>query len=384
MKYLAERRGLALLLALTLLLTALAGCGGQEADTASDQPSQQQTEGQETDPAAESGKPEGEPASVPPEATDEPTPEPDPEPDSLTLALEQYRSIAGQADTYDYGSDDPTGAYRYALVRMAQEDTVPALLLEQDTAFGISLVLVFQYDVGSGAVLQADGSLSEGVASAGGYRGSLSAAGDGNGLLSAEFSSGTGAASTYRVTLDGTMLQSEAVWEGTLGDGTDTTDTEIGYLEIDWHEIGDPSGLDSWTPPAAVPSQPDTGEPEPSEAAVPTDGDRIVFQGTLGAYSYSEVLALQGQADPNPGSDMGETYYLIVLDTPQTMNLRSGDGLSSRNGEVHLVNVSYVEGIGQYAGQHLTWSIDPSQTYWPSDTSLPLGEPSTDDVHILT
>lgn len=80
---------------------------------------------------------------------------------------------------------------------------------------------------------------------------------------------------------------------------------------------------------------------------------------------------------------MGETYYLIVLDEPQTMDLRSGDGLGSRGGEVHLVDVSYAEAIAQYAGQHLTFSIDPGRTYWPSDASLPLGEPRTEDVHIL-
>lgn len=64
---------------------------------------------------------------------------------------------------------------------------------------------------------------------------------------------------------------------------------------------------------------------------------------------------------------MGETYDLIVLDEPQTMSLRRGDGSGNREGEVHLVDVSYAEGIAQYAGQHLTFSIDPNQTYWPSD-----------------
>lgn len=118
--------------------------------------------------------------------------------------------------------------------------------------------------------------------------------------------------------------------------------------------------------------------------ALPTDGNRIVFRGTLGAYSYQEVLTLQGQADPNPGSDMGETYYLIVLDAPQNMSLRGSDPTAGlRGGEVHLINVSYVKGIAQYAGQHLTCSVDPNKTYWPSDTSLPLGEPSTDDLHVL-
>lgn len=119
-------------------------------------------------------------------------------------------------------------------------------------------------------------------------------------------------------------------------------------------------------------------------AQLPTDGDRIVFRGTLGAYSYSEVLALQGQADPNPGSDMGETYYLIVLDAPQKMGLRGSDPTAGlREGEVHLVDATYAKGMAQYVGQTLVFSIDPNKTYWPSDTSLPLGEPGTEDIHVL-
>lgn len=306
--------------------------------------------------------------------------------DPVELALEQYRTIVGQADTYDYYSvDEPTGAYRYALVPMTLDADAPALLLEQDTAFGISSILVFQYDTDSDSVLQAADTLSEGVGSAGGYRGSLSAAGDGNGLLSTEFSSGTGMGSTSRTTLDGDRLRSEVIWEGNIFDDTDTAVDEIGFLDIDWHDIGDTAALDSWTPGSA-PVEPAPGEPEDAqdtEPAQPTDGDRIVFTGTLGAYSYSDVLALQEIPDPNPGSDQGETYWLIVLDTPQGMTLRSGDGSGSYEGEVSLIDVTGADGLEQYIGQSLTVSIDADNTWWPSDTSLPMGQPHTSDVNVL-
>ncbi len=304
----------------------------------------------------------------------------------VELALEQYRAIISQADTYDYDSvDEPTGAYRYALVPMTPDADAPALLLEQDTAFGISSILVFQYDTDSDSVLQAADTLSEGVGGVGGYRGSLSAAGDGNGLLSTEFSSGTGMGSTSRTTLDGDRLRSEVIWEGNIFDDTDTAADEIGFLDIDWHDIGDTAALDSWTPGSA-PVEPAPTEPEDAqdtEPAQPTDGDRIVFTGTLGAYSYSDVLALQEISDPNPGSDQGETYWLIVLDTPQGMTLRSGDGSGSHEGEVSLIDVTGADGLEQYIGQSLTVSIDADDTWWPSDTSLPIGQPHTSDVHVL-
>ena len=302
----------------------------------------------------------------------------------VELALEQYRAIVSQADTYDYDSaDEPTGAYRYALVPMTPGAEAPALLLEQDTAFGISSILVFQYDTDSDSVLQAADTLSEGVGGAGGYRGSLSAAGDGNGLLSTEFSSGTGMGSTSRTTLDGDRLRSEVIWEGNIFDDTDMAADEIGFLDIDWHDIGDTAALDSWTPGAA-PAEPAPTEPEDAqdtEPAQPTDGDRIVFTGTLGAYSYSDVLALQEIPDPNPGSDQGETYWLIVLDTPQGMTLRSGDGSGSYEGEVSLIDVTGADGLEQYIGQSLT--VDADDTWWPSDTSLPMGQPRTSDVNVL-
>lgn len=358
-KTLAARLGLPLLLALSLLLALLAGCGGQAPDSSADQPGQQTEE----------------PASPSPE----PTPTPEPEPDPVELALEQYRTIVGQADTYDYGSiDDPTGEYKYALVRIAPEDTVPALLLEQGTTFGVYHVLVFQYDVDGKTVLQAADTLMEGEATMGGFRGSLALMGDGNGIRALELSSGSGDMTISRVTLDGSALVQETAWEGRFDQMPDEMNS---FVQIEWHDVLDASALGSWTPDAPQPA-PAPAEPTEEPAVPVTDGDRIVFTGTLGAYSYSEVLALQGLDDPNPGSDQGETYWLIVLDAPQNMTLRSYGG-NGYEGQVSIVNVTGAGGLEQYDGQRLTVSIDANSTWWPSDTSLPVGQPSTDDIHIL-
>ena len=123
---------------------------------------------------------------------------------------------------------------------------------------------------------------------------------------------------------------------------------------------------------------------EPEEGTFPTDGDRTVLAGTVGWYTYSEVLALQGQNDPNaPYSDTSQTFLLILLDSPQAVTARSGDGISSYEREAAMIDITQAAGLEQYDGQHIVFSIDPDETWWPSDTSLPLGEPSTDNVHVL-
>ena len=48
-----------------------------------------------------------------------------------------------------------------------------------------------------------------------------------------------------------------------------------------------------------------------------------------------------------------------------------------------MIDITQAAGLEQYDGQHIVFSIDPDETWWPSDTSLPLGEPSTDNVHVL-
>lgn len=383
---LAGRCGLSALLVLLLLLSVLAGCSKQTETEAG--------EGKQTEKAVntsagvvdETETTAGMETEIRMETeleTELETETEPPKPDPLAAALEQYRMIVSQAAAYDYGAiAEPTGVYRYALVPMRAGEEIPALLLEQETTFGISYICVFQYDADKKTILQAADPIQEGVAGGGGYRGGLSAAGDGNGLLSTEFSSGSGEGSTSRITLEGGILQREILWEGNIFDDTDQTGDEIGFREIDWYDSSDLSALDGQASSEAS-SAPGPGDTPSGETEALTDGNRIVFTGTLGLYSHNEVLSLQGISDPDPGSDMGETYWLIVLDTPQDMTLKSGSGMGSREDEVTMINVTGAGSLEQYAGQHLTFSIDADNTWWPSDTGLPLGQPNTKDLHVL-
>ena len=306
-------------------------------------------------------------------------------------ALEQYRNIVSQADGYEYyeydkyEADQPwfeLAGYRYALVQLQPNDPVPTLLLEKeimDTELSVphSYARIFQYDPDTKTVRQPAETIVDG-----GIRGGLSMAGDGYGIVSLEWSGGTGKGSVERITLEGDSLNRETFWRGQIFEMPES----ITFIEIEWHESGEMSALDSWTAP-------DTRESSSSEQAdggmLPTDGDRIVLTGTVGTFDYDDIVALQGQPDPNGWDEdsveysRSRTYRVIVLDTPQTLRLYSGKDDKYFSYEALMINLEYIDGMDQYEGRHITFSIDPYTTHWPSDTSLPFGQPFTTDIHIL-
>lgn len=310
------------------------------------------------------------------------TAEPAATPSPIDEALEQYRIVIANASSYQYDpyGVSPSGSYRYALVQMKPGDTVPTLLLEQQDTEGMYYMRAFKYDADTKTLRQPTESLMEGVAGTGGYRGGISLAADGNGLLVTETSSGTGATTVHRAHIEGDTLVQTMEWSGRM----DAIPSNLQTINIDWHDIGDLSALNSQTVSAQAASAQTAAPAAPAPTAFPTDGNRTVLTGTVGAYSYNEVLALQGVSDPNPGSssEKSKTFYLIVLDSPQTIMANDDIG-ELRSGTAKLIDVSYANGIAQYSGQHITFSIDPHMTGWPSDTSLPLGEPGTSDIHIL-
>lgn len=312
--------------------------------------------------------------------------EEDPADQALEQALEQYRLIVSQADSYSYSPYPvtPTGSYRYALVQLETDDPVPTLLLSQEGDDYSNRVRLFQYDPDTDQVIQPEESLEE-YSGGGGYASGLSLQGDGKGLGLSEIAGGTGSTVMTRITLQNDALVREKQWSGRMdAPASEKPD----FMDIPWHDIADTAALNSWTPEAGT-AQPggssDSSSGSGTAGELPTDGDRIVFTGTIDTYSYEEVIALQGCPDPNaPWSDPNQTFHLIVLDTPQEMELQSGDPVGApRSDTVRVISVAYAEGLEQYDGQHLTFSIDPEATYWPSDTSMPVGQPGTRDVHIL-
>ncbi len=313
------------------------------------------------------------------------------EPDPIEESLEQYRTIISQADSYEYGeyaeANEPWlefVGYQYALVQMQPNDPVPTLLLGReimDTELSVShsYVRIFQYDPDTKTVHQPTETIVDG-----GIRGGLSMAGDGYGFFELYWSGGTGEGSVKRITLDGDSLNQETYWTGRI----DLMPDSITFIDIEWHEIGDLSALDSWTAP-------DSDEAETSEMAdsdtLPTDGNRIVLTGTVGTYDYDEIVALQEEPDPNAEFYdeydreyvRSTTYRVIVLDTPQTLRLHSGGEDDYFSHEALMINIDYTDGMDQYENQHITFSIDSAEAYWPNDTSLPLGQPIARDIHIL-
>ena len=171
--------------------------------------------------------------------------EEDPADQALEQALEQYRLIVSQADSYSYSPYPvtPTGSYRYALVQLETDDPVPTLLLSQEGDDYSDRVRLFQYDPNSDQVIQPEESLEE-YSGGGGYNSGLSLQGDGIGLRLTEISGGTGSTDITRITLSNGSLVREKQWSGRM----DAIPQELSFIDIPWHDIADTAALDSWTP----------------------------------------------------------------------------------------------------------------------------------------
>lgn len=110
-----------------------------------------------------------------------------------------------------------------------------------------------------------------------------------------------------------------------------------------------------------------------------------VLQGTMYYVSYYDLLSLQGISDPNPGSSYGkDSYYtVLVLDSPQTLSFMAGDGDGTRSGQVSLINITDLADATGYNGTRMMVALNPGNYYWPSDVSVPVGEPRGSGCEII-
>ncbi len=301
----------------------------------------------------------------------------------ITEAMAAYQKIIDQAETYTYRDNEDawTDTYLYAFVKMAKTDKVPALLIKRQTADARYYAKVFKYNEETGRVQEASEILSERTML-------LQRMNDGEGIAYTVHSQGTGEISIYRVQwADGDITVNDE-YDGSI---MDDLPASLACSEIQWYAIQTTDGFNNWEKDTASMTENTASNSADNDNApanggysdtLPTDGDRIVLTGTVRILDYDEMIDLQG-FDPNGGYPMyGPTSWtLIILDSPEMITAVNGDGNGQRTGEAWCINTK--DTIGEYNGQHITFSIDSNNTWFPSGTDLPLGQPSTSDINIL-
>ena len=107
------------------------------------------------------------------------------------------------------------------------------LLLARENTMRMNHIRVFQYDPGTGSVIQPPQVLAE-------TNVLIAMAADGNGILDTNISIGTGDTEIDRVTLSGGSLIWETQWNGRM----DQVPEELGAVEITWYDVNDLTALE--------------------------------------------------------------------------------------------------------------------------------------------
>lgn len=290
------------------------------------------------------------------------------------------------------GSDVPT--FDYALVAVKPGE-LPALLLRAMGSDGrwadaAEIVPLTVNDAGDG--LSAEISpLWEDISQAEERRRSVMASAHGDGLLVEDMNRSTGEGVVWRRRFEADAMRPEPVCE--LRAGSDSMAAKVAaeeFVPIPW-EPCPPSGanLDDLASLKAL------ADGMWQSTAVREDKDRsaaaeqfglILLTGTVRELDDRGIAALQGIENPDPPSDDLVMHAVLELDEPATLTALGAGGSAPREGEVRLIlierNTSELT-WGAYQDKHVTVAIDPAMLMWPSDTSLPLGEPSVATAGIV-
>ena len=310
----------------------------------------------------------------------------------LQTAFEQYTEILDAPAKYltALDLDNSSGAYKYALTEM-NGDGIPELLFGADDGNGLLNVQVFSADGSGNPFIAPSKVLLDGVASGGGTRASIMGSKAGNGIIQVLGSASNPQWYCNRMVLQGSELVKSENCDFTFGDSTPVLDGD--GAELQWLDVSDRSALQKLAGPAgaAGAKQPAGGKSADQKAkaiAAAKAQGKQVFEGTIRILNHAELTGLQGISDPNPdysGTFKYEKYAILVFDRTQTVTGTSGDGTGMQTDSAKLLCVgAYYAGVDSvdttpewvpYNGKRVVVAGTAEEVGWPSDTSLPLGEP---------
>ena len=343
-----------------------------------------------------------------------PAPAPAAEPTPAAKAAELYAGVLDDIDSYQFlpeGGNNPDwdfDGYQYTLTEITGDD-IPEMLV-QTNAKMLPLVRVFAADLENNEVIAPAETLQIGVAGAGGFRGYVAGSVDGNSLYYTVFGSGTGDAVTETITIsDGELSHATAGEYQIMAKPQEIQDAEVELEFVDvadrslLEELadgvlapasaggdgGDGAGGDADAVPQA-PAQPSAEELRAAAIAEAEAAGKQVYSGTVRVLSHEELLQLQGISDPNPGTDGGSTYVVLVFDGPTDVygDLSGDPGQATLQANMLSLATHWVSAYGSndndtsaidvwrpYDGQSVTVALHFLPVF-PSDTRMPVGEPS--------
>ena len=313
----------------------------------------------------------------------------------LQMAFAQYTEILDAPTKYLTALDlyNSSGVYKYALTEM-NGDGIPELLFGADDGNGLLNVQVFSADGSENPFKAPSNVLLDGVAAGGGTRAFILGSKAGNGIIQALGSASNPQWYCNRMVLQGSELEESENCDSTFGESSPVLDTD--GTELQWLDVSDRSALQKLAGPtgAAGAKQPARGKSADQKAkaiAAAKAQGKQVFEGTIRIMNHAELVGFQGVPEPNPdysGTFKYEKYAILVFDGPQTVTGMSGDGSGEQTGSAKLLCVgAYYPGIDSvdttpewvpYNGKRVVVAGTAEDVGWPSDASLPLGEPGGD------
>lgn len=310
-----------------------------------------------------------------------------------------YSQVLDKADKYDYQDEGQEAReYEYAIVKMDGEK-IPQLLLSKNS--DLRYVKVFSYNEKEEKLIECSEAIVYGAAGVGGFRGDIMSRSDYKGIEYIETSSGTGDTSVENISIENGQLKRETKWEGRYDQMPEDDSTQ----EIVWSKINDKSQLEKLTgkeiTPAGESTSKDNKQAKESDKESKSiagsnkekiqamireekNAGRLVLDGKIRVLTCMQVLEVQGIDDPNPEhSNPNEEYIIFILAKPQKITARSSGGMYMTTRQVKVMCLPDSDYVRKYDGKNVTISVDLDETMFPSDVSLPLGEPMSASFKIL-
>jgi len=237
---------------------------------------------------------------------------------------------------------------------------IPQLLLKTEYDYNVNTVKIFSFDKDTKQAYEVQNTkgIIEGVASAGGFRGSLTVDKDKNGLIAVSWASVSGDGFGYRYTLSGPGAISTKEWEGTITDLPDDMKGE----DISWSDSRDRTLIAKAFSDVSI-----------------FDKKQITVQGRLRYLTLQEILDLQGMQYPAQ-MDFTEREYVFVLDKKQDVAGRAAYDSSYKIMRTTMIEVDPQDGLDQYLDKDIKMTYSVDDTMHPHDARIPMYSPFTKNV----